>query len=83
MGDVKIRVNSVDLPAFVSVPEQPSPWPGVVVLHDVAGMSEDLRNQTRWLAKAGFLAAAPNLLFRANRGTIPDARPAHAFTNFV
>ena len=27
-------------------------------------MSEDLRNQTRWLAKAGFLATAPNLYFR-------------------
>ena len=67
MGDVKILVNSVDLPAFVSVPEQPAPWPGVVVLHDVAGMSEDLRNQTRWLAKAGFLAVAPNLLFRGGK----------------
>ena len=67
MGDVKIRVNSVDLPAFVSVPAQPAPWPGVVVLHDVAGMSEDLRNQTRWLAKGGFLAAAPNLLFRGGK----------------
>ena len=67
MGDVKIPVNSVDLPAFVSVPEHPAPWPGVVVLHDVAGMSEDLRNQTRWLAKAGVLAAAPNLLFRGGK----------------
>jgi carboxymethylenebutenolidase len=67
MGEVKIPVNSVDLPAFVSVPEQPAPWPGVVVLHDVAGMSEDLRNQARWLAKAGFLAAAHNLLFRGGK----------------
>ena len=40
------------------------PWPGVVVLHDVGGMKEDLRNQTRWLASEGFLAAAPNLYFR-------------------
>ena len=67
MGDVKIPMNSVDLPAFVSVPEQPGPWPGVVVLHDVAGMSEDLRNQTRSLAQAGLLAAAPNLLFRGGK----------------
>jgi len=64
MGDVRIPVNSGDLPAFVSVPEQGAPWPGVVVLHDVGGMTEDLRNQTRWLAREGFLAAAPDLFFR-------------------
>jgi carboxymethylenebutenolidase len=67
VGDVRIPVSSGELPVFVSVPEQDSPWPAVVVLHDVAGMSEDLRNQTRWLAKAGFLAAAPNLLFRGGK----------------
>jgi hypothetical protein len=32
---------------------------GVVVLHDVGGMKEDLRNQARWLARERFLAAAP------------------------
>jgi carboxymethylenebutenolidase len=64
MGDVRIPVNSGDLPVFVAVPEQGTPWPGVVVLHDVGGMSEDLRNQTRWLAREGFLAAAPNLFSR-------------------
>jgi carboxymethylenebutenolidase len=67
MGDVRIPVGSDELPVFVTVPEEGAPWPGVVVLHDVAGMSEDLRNQTRWLAKAGFLAVAPNLLFRGGK----------------
>src|SRR5271169_1134614 len=67
MGDVRIPMNSGELPLFVTAPEQDAPWPGVVVLHDVAGMSEDLRNQTRWLARAGFLAAAPNLLFRGGK----------------
>jgi len=64
MGEVRIPVNSGDLPVFVAVPEQAPPWPGVVVLHDVGGLSEDMRNQTRWLARAGFLAATPNLYFR-------------------
>ena len=67
MGDVWIPVNSVELPLFVTAPEKGAPWPGVVVLHDVVGMSEDLRNQTRWLAKAGFLAAAPDLFFRGGK----------------
>jgi carboxymethylenebutenolidase len=64
VGEVRIPVDSGDLPVFVAVPEQGAPWPGVVVLHDVGGMKEDLRNQTRWLAREGFLAAAPNLYFR-------------------
>ena len=64
MGDILIPVMSGDLPAFVPAPEQGAPWPGVVVLHDASGMKEDLRNQARWLAREGFLAAAPNLFFR-------------------
>ena len=64
MGDVKILVNSSELPVLVSSPERAAPWPGVVVLHDVGGMKEDLPNQTRWLAQEGFLTAAPNLYFR-------------------
>jgi carboxymethylenebutenolidase len=64
MGDVKIPVNSGEFPVFVSIPERAEPRPGAVVLHDVGGMKEDLRNQTRWLAQEGFLAAVPNLYFR-------------------
>jgi carboxymethylenebutenolidase len=33
----------------------------VVVIHDGGGMTTDVVNQTRWLADAGFLAAAPDL----------------------
>ena len=64
MSDITIPVNGGDLPVFAAVPEQRAPWPGVVVLHDVGGLQEDIRNQARWLADEGFLAAAPNLYFR-------------------
>jgi carboxymethylenebutenolidase len=67
MSDITIPVQDADLPAFVAVPEQAAPWPGVVVLHDVGGLKEDIRNQARWLAREGFLAAAPNLY---SRGTM-------------
>jgi dienelactone hydrolase len=41
----------------VAIPAGARLWPGVMVVHDFAGMGHDLRNQAEWLASEGFLVA--------------------------
>ena len=50
MTDEMIRTPSGQMPAYVATPAAAAPWPGVVVVHDFGGMSQDLRHQEDWLA---------------------------------
>ncbi len=61
MSETKIDSVSHALHAFVATPEGDGPWPGVVVIHDVFGMTADLKAQAQRLAGDGYLAVAPDL----------------------
>jgi len=61
--NVMIPTSRGEMPAWLAIPSAPQQVPGVVVLHDVGGMSQDHRNQAEWLAEAGFLALAVDLYY--------------------
>jgi carboxymethylenebutenolidase len=63
--------------AYLAYPERPDPGPGIIVIHEIFGMSDWVRSVTDSLAAAGFVAIAPDLLTR--RGTtakLTDVRRA-------
>jgi carboxymethylenebutenolidase len=64
---IEIETTHGLMPAYTAVPTTAPPWPGVVVIHDFTGMSQDLRSHADWMAGQGFLAIAPDLYYWGSR----------------
>ena len=60
-----IRPHLASQVGYVATPvetvSRPGPWPGVVLVHDVFGLGDDMREQADWLAAAGYVVAVPDL----------------------
>lgn len=61
MAEVSFSSSHGIFRGYLARPPGEGPWPGVLVIHDVFGLSSDLRRQCEWLASAGYLALGPDL----------------------
>src|SRR2546428_8135629 len=72
---VKFPSGRDTITAYLAYPERKDPAPAVVVIHEIFGMSDFIRQTAEQLAKDGFVAIAPDLLSH-HGGTPPSADDA-------
>jgi carboxymethylenebutenolidase len=74
-GEVKVPVADGSIPAYRAMPEQGGPSPTVLVVQEVFGVHEHIKDVCRRLAKLGYYAIAPELYARqGNPAEISDIK---------
>ena len=63
-GQVELPTGDRPIPAYHALPETGGPFPVVVVVHEIFGVHEHIRDVCRRLAKVGYFAVAPDLFVR-------------------
>ncbi len=63
-GEVKILSGGFQMPAYRAMPKTGTKFPVVLVVQEIFGVHEHLRDLCRRFAKAGFCAVAPELYAR-------------------
>ena len=68
-ADVTIPVKGGNMPAYVAHPQGKGPFPVVMVIQEIFGLHEYIKDVCRRLASAGYYAIAPSLYFRHGDAT--------------
>ena len=63
-NEVKIPVAGGDIPGYAAMPARGGPFPTVLVIQEIFGVHEHIKDVCRRLAKLGYFAAAPALYAR-------------------
>jgi len=63
-GEVKIPVQDGEIPAYRAMPAAGGPFATILVVHEIFGVHEHIKDICRRLAKAGYFAVAPALYAR-------------------
>ncbi len=63
-GEVMVPVSAGSLPAYFARPDGDGPYPAILVVPEIFGIHEHIRDVCRRFAKRGYLAVAPDLFAR-------------------
>ena len=63
-GEVQIPTPDGEIPAYMAAPKASGPFPVVLVVQEIFGVHEHIKDVCRRFAKLGYLAVAPELYFR-------------------
>jgi len=63
-GEVKIPAAGGEIPAYRAMPAQGGPFPTVLVIQEIFGVHEHIKDICRRFAKLGYFAVAPELYAR-------------------
>jgi carboxymethylenebutenolidase len=63
-GEVKIPVSDGQIPAYRAMPDKGSSFPVVLVVQEIFGVHEHIKDMCRRFAKLGYVAVAPELYAR-------------------
>jgi carboxymethylenebutenolidase len=81
-GDIRIPVGKDSIPGYSALPAGGKNLPVVLVIHEIFGLHEHIKDVSRRLAHRGYLAVAPDLFSRVGDvtklKTIDEIRPVVA-----
>ena len=63
-GEVKVPSLGVEIPAYAAMPATGGPFPTILVIQEIFGVHEHIRDVCRRFAKLGYYAIAPELYAR-------------------
>lgn len=63
-GEIKIKTKDGEMPAYRAMPAKGGPFPVVLVVQEIFGVHEHIKDLCRRLAKLGYLAVSPELYAR-------------------
>ncbi len=79
VGEVKVKTKDGEMPAYRAMPANGKNLPTVLVIQEIFGVHEHIKDVCRRFAKAGYLAVAPELYARqgdvSKLANIDEIRP--------